>query len=178
MCTGTPVHYEQTVKERVARPGRMMRRVCTGTPAHYEYTARNECKALPTSQSSTKCGRVVVPAPPPPNVFSLEGSGYCTSFTSALHPMVRSTSPARPTLPLVMRCTRLDFPHPVRGAGGRGERVCESESVWCEREEGVRVEARVECERVRVCESVCGESVSGAERWNARVESRVKGRPR
>jgi hypothetical protein len=29
VCTGTPVHCEPTVRERVARPGKRMRRVCT-----------------------------------------------------------------------------------------------------------------------------------------------------
>jgi len=38
--TGTPLHYEQTVRERVARPGRVVRRVETGTPVHYERTVR------------------------------------------------------------------------------------------------------------------------------------------
>ena len=35
MCTGTPVHYEQTVREQVSRPGRRRRRGCTGV---YGYT--------------------------------------------------------------------------------------------------------------------------------------------
>ena len=34
VCTGTPVQYEQTVRERVARPGRRVQRVCTGTPVY------------------------------------------------------------------------------------------------------------------------------------------------
>jgi len=50
VCAGTPVHYEQTVREgggcgeRVwvhrytmsKQSGRWMRLVCTSTPAHYE----------------------------------------------------------------------------------------------------------------------------------------------
>jgi hypothetical protein len=36
----TPVHHEQTVRERMVRPGRRMRRVCTGTPVHHEQTKR------------------------------------------------------------------------------------------------------------------------------------------
>jgi len=38
VCTGTLVNYERTVRERVARPGRRMRRMCTGTLVHYEPT--------------------------------------------------------------------------------------------------------------------------------------------
>jgi len=38
--TGTLVHYEHTVRERVARPGRRMRRVCAGTPVHCAHTVR------------------------------------------------------------------------------------------------------------------------------------------
>jgi len=53
VCTGTPVHYEQTVRGggcgecvRVYRytmskqSGKRNRRVCTGIPVHYEQTAR------------------------------------------------------------------------------------------------------------------------------------------
>ena len=36
MCTGTPAHYEQTVRGRHVRPGNSMRQVCTDTPVHYE----------------------------------------------------------------------------------------------------------------------------------------------
>ena len=40
LCTGTLVHYEQTVRKRVARPGRRMQRVCTGALSQYEQLAR------------------------------------------------------------------------------------------------------------------------------------------
>jgi len=36
VCTGTPVHYDQTVTGRHSR----MRRVCTDTPVEYEQTVR------------------------------------------------------------------------------------------------------------------------------------------
>jgi len=42
VCEGTPVHYEQTVRERVPRPGSRMRRVCEGRPANYEQTVKNQ----------------------------------------------------------------------------------------------------------------------------------------
>ena len=40
MCTGTPVHHEHTVGERVAGPGWWLCRVCrvSGTPVHSEHT--------------------------------------------------------------------------------------------------------------------------------------------
>jgi hypothetical protein len=41
VCPGTLVHYEQTLRERIAMPGRMQR-VCTGgftgATVHYEQT--------------------------------------------------------------------------------------------------------------------------------------------
>ena len=39
MSTGAP-DTERPVRERVARPGRRMRRVCAGTPVHHEQTVR------------------------------------------------------------------------------------------------------------------------------------------
>jgi len=48
VCAGTPVHYEQTVRERVVRPWRRMRPVCAGTPVHHERTVRVLwCEGLP-----------------------------------------------------------------------------------------------------------------------------------
>jgi hypothetical protein len=38
LCTGTPVHYEHTDRERVPRPRRRVRRVRTVTLVHYECT--------------------------------------------------------------------------------------------------------------------------------------------
>ena len=35
MCTGTPVHYEQTVRDRV----------CAGGAVHYEQTVREQVRA-------------------------------------------------------------------------------------------------------------------------------------
>ena len=45
--TSALVHYASTVRKRVARPGRRLRRVCTGTLVHSEQTKQsgNECEA-------------------------------------------------------------------------------------------------------------------------------------
>ena len=40
MCAGTLVHYDQTARERVARPGTMVRRVCPDPLVHYDQTVR------------------------------------------------------------------------------------------------------------------------------------------
>ena len=40
MCTGTRIHCEHSVRERMVRPGRRMRRVCTGPRAHREHSVR------------------------------------------------------------------------------------------------------------------------------------------
>ena len=57
MCTGALVHHEQTVRERMARPGRRRRRVCTGAPVHREQTLRwrrqRDSVCGPTLRSST-----------------------------------------------------------------------------------------------------------------------------
>jgi len=42
VSSGSLVHYEQTVRERVARPWIRSRRVCTDTLVHYEQTDRNK----------------------------------------------------------------------------------------------------------------------------------------
>ena len=47
MCTGVPVHHEQTLKKQVARPGNRMRRVSIGTPVNHSQTIRLSRKGTP-----------------------------------------------------------------------------------------------------------------------------------
>jgi len=87
VCTGTPVHYEQTVREEVAttdecaqvhrytmskQSGRRMWRVCTDTPVYYEarvrdqvaspgWTRRQVCKDTPVHCEHTIREQVVRP---------------------------------------------------------------------------------------------------------------------
>ena len=57
-----PARYAQTVRERVARPGRRMRRVCTGTLVQYEQAVRNEWSG-PASRCASNAAAFFVHPP-------------------------------------------------------------------------------------------------------------------
>ena len=56
MCTGTPVHYEQTVRERAARPGMRVWRVCT--VHRYTMSKQSENERLDQGGGCSECARV------------------------------------------------------------------------------------------------------------------------
>ena len=58
-CTGALVHYVQTVRGRVAGPGRRMRRMCAGTPFHYEPTVRERATSGRARDREGGCGESV-----------------------------------------------------------------------------------------------------------------------
>jgi len=62
--TDAPAHHERTVRGRVARQGREMRRVCVGTPVHYEHTVRERvCAGAPVHYEQTVREGVCAGAP-------------------------------------------------------------------------------------------------------------------
>ena len=55
MCMGTPVQYEQTVRQRVTRPGRRLRR-CARIQRH---TASNQEQSVNWSRNDVLCKALV-----------------------------------------------------------------------------------------------------------------------
>jgi hypothetical protein len=56
VCAGTPAHHAQTMKERVARPGRRMRRECTDTLAYQEHALLLSLQEKRSGQASGRPG--------------------------------------------------------------------------------------------------------------------------
>ena len=70
--TGAPVYYVHTVRARVARPETKMRRVCTGTPLHDEQTGRERVGTAPPLKHTVGSR----PPPPPPGPGRLSWRAY------------------------------------------------------------------------------------------------------